>query len=97
MVGDNEQYGNPEGVSFFALIREDYVTNGRDWSAPGFRALLIHRFGNWRMGIRSRALRAPMSLLYQSLFGMYATTTASNSRSRYAWGGGSRSTTSRGS
>jgi serine O-acetyltransferase len=68
MVGYNEQYGNPEGIAFPALIREDYATNGRDWTAPGFRALLVHRFGNWRMSVRSRALRAPLSVLYQSLY-----------------------------
>jgi serine O-acetyltransferase len=68
MVGQIEQYGNPQGISFLALIREDYVTNGRDWSAPGFRALAVHRFGNWRMTVQPKVLRAPLSVFYRSLF-----------------------------
>jgi serine O-acetyltransferase len=68
MVDDNARYGNPEGVAFLTLVREDYEANGRDWTAPGFRALLVHRFGNWRMGVRTKVLRAPLSLLYRSLY-----------------------------
>ena len=48
-----------------ALIAEDYRANGRDWTRPGFRTLAWHRFGNWRMGVRSPILRAPLSLLYR--------------------------------
>ena len=29
---------------------------------------MVHRFGNWRMTVRSRALRAPLSLLYRFLY-----------------------------
>ena len=68
MVGQIEQYGNPPGLSLRALILEDYATNGRDWSAPGFRALAVHRFGNWRMGVEPKVLRAPLSVIYRSLF-----------------------------
>jgi serine O-acetyltransferase len=52
----------------WALIREDWKTNGRDWTRPGFRAIVVHRFGNWRMGIRPRLLRWPLSLLYRFLY-----------------------------
>jgi serine O-acetyltransferase len=48
-----------------ALIAEDYRSHGRDWTRPGFRALFWHRFGNWRMGVRPKLLRAPLSLLYR--------------------------------
>jgi serine O-acetyltransferase len=68
MVGQIEQYGNPSGLSLAQLVREDYETNGRDWSAPGFRALAVHRFGNWRMGVEPKLLRAPLSILYRTLF-----------------------------
>jgi serine O-acetyltransferase len=47
-----------------ALIAEDYRSHGRDWTRPGFRALFWHRFGNWRMGVRPKPLRAPLSLIY---------------------------------
>lgn len=48
-----------------ALIREDHVAHERDWTRPGFRAVAVHRFGNWRMGVRPKLLRAPLSLLYR--------------------------------
>lgn len=51
-----------------ALIREDWAANGRDWSRPGLRTLAVHRFGRWRMTVRSRVLRGPLSFLYRRLF-----------------------------
>ena len=50
-----------------ALIREDWHAHGRDWTRPGFRALAVHRFGTWRMGVRAKPLRAPLSILYRML------------------------------
>lgn len=57
---------NPAGISLSALIAEDYATHGRDPFSQGFWALFWHRFGNWRMGIRNRALRLPLTALYRS-------------------------------
>lgn len=51
----------------FALIHEDWIAHGRDWTKPGFRAVAGHRFGVWRMGVR-QPLRAPLSILYRMLF-----------------------------
>ncbi|MBO9670825.1 MAG: serine acetyltransferase [Sphingobium sp.] len=48
-----------------ALIREDHVAHGRDWTRPGFRAVSVHRFGNWRMAVRPKIVRAPLSILYR--------------------------------
>jgi len=48
-----------------ALIAEDYCAHGREWTRPGFRALAVHRFGNWRMNVRPKLLRAPLSMLYR--------------------------------
>ena len=56
----------PPGL--WALVREDWTYNGKDWTRPGFRALFVHRFGNWRMGIRPRVLRMPFSWLYRVMF-----------------------------
>jgi serine O-acetyltransferase len=53
---------------FWALLREDWVANGRDWTRPGFRAVAVHRFGNWRMRIRSRLTRWPLSVIYRVLY-----------------------------
>ncbi len=50
-----------------ALIREDYAAHRRDWTRPGFRAVAVHRFGVWRMTVRPKALRAPLSLLYRMM------------------------------
>jgi serine O-acetyltransferase len=49
-------------------IGEDWSAHDRDWTRPGFRAVATHRFGNWRMTIRSRIVRAPFSLVYRALF-----------------------------
>ena len=50
-----------------ATIREDWQAHGRDWTRPGFRTIAVHRFGNWRMRIRSRLVRAPLSLIHRVL------------------------------
>jgi serine O-acetyltransferase len=55
-------------LSLSALVREDYVRHGCDWTRPGFRAMAVYRFGVWRMRIGSRLLRAPLSFLYRRLF-----------------------------
>jgi serine O-acetyltransferase len=55
-------------MSLKALIREDYETHGRDPFSQGFWAIAVHRFGNWRMDVRSSLLRTPLSLLYRALF-----------------------------
>ena len=52
----------------FALWHEDWVTHGRDWTRPGFRAVAVHRFGVWRMTVKPRLLRVPLSVIYRFLF-----------------------------
>ncbi|MBW4495495.1 MAG: serine acetyltransferase [Oscillatoria princeps RMCB-10] len=49
-------------------IKEDWVSHGRDWTKPGFRAVAIQRFGVWRMGIEPKLLRSPFSILYRTLY-----------------------------
>lgn len=63
-----DQNLNPPGIGFWALVREDFATHEKRWAAWGFWALLLHRYGNWRMGIRSKLLRLPFSLVYKLLF-----------------------------
>src|SRR3954470_7022016 len=65
MRGEGNQ--NPAGMSLWPLLREDRRTHGGKWLEQGFWAVAVHRFGNWRMGIRSRVLRLPFSVLYKSL------------------------------
>ncbi|MDG3008123.1 serine O-acetyltransferase [Paludisphaera mucosa] len=63
--GDGNQ--NPPGIGLLALIREDLRTHDGAWFEPGFWAVALHRFGNWRMGVRPKLLRAPFSLLHRFL------------------------------
>lgn len=50
------------------LIREDYIAHGREFTRPGFRALAVARFGQWRMGVKPKLLRAPLSVLYRMMY-----------------------------
>ena len=55
-------------VGLFEQIREDWIAHGRDWTKPGFRAVAVHRFGNWRMRIDNKYVRAPLSVFYRMMF-----------------------------
>lgn len=57
--------GNPSDITFLKLLIEDFRTHDRSFLEPGFWAVAIHRFGNWRMGIRQKLLRIPFTLLYR--------------------------------
>lgn len=59
---------NPAGIGFWALLREDFRTHDRKLLEQGFIAIAVHRFGNWRMGIKPKILRAPFSILYKMLY-----------------------------
>jgi serine O-acetyltransferase len=49
------------------LMREDWVTHGRSFSAPGFQALAIHRFGVW-IRLQEPVTRHVLSLLHRALY-----------------------------
>lgn len=49
------------------LVREDLEAHRGEWTRPGFQALLVHRFGVWRMSVRSRLLRAPLTVSSRAL------------------------------
>lgn len=55
-------------LSLWQQIKEDWIAHDRDWTKPGFRAVAVHRFGVWRMQIKSKFLRAPLSILYRMLY-----------------------------
>ena len=65
-LGERNQ--NPAGMGLLALWGEDLRTHQRDLFAQGFWALAVHRFGNARMSIRPKFVRAPFSLLYKVLY-----------------------------
>jgi serine O-acetyltransferase len=56
---------NPEGIGFLELLAEDFRTHGGVLGSAGFWSLAAHRFGNWRMRIKPKLLRAPFSFVYQ--------------------------------
>src|SRR5208337_2256754 len=58
---------NPPGISFVALLHEDLQTFDGNLFEPGFWAIALHRFGNWRMDIRPKLIRAPFSLVHRML------------------------------
>ncbi|MFM6454385.1 MAG: hypothetical protein ACKPH7_21570 [Planktothrix sp.] len=51
-------------LGLWEQIKEDWITHGRDWTKPGFQAVVVQRFGVWRMQIKSLIVRAPFSFLY---------------------------------
>ena len=55
-------------LTLWQQIKEDWLAHHKDWTRPGFRAVAVHRFGNWRMEIRLKILRAPCTLLYNALY-----------------------------
>ncbi|HEY6876383.1 MAG TPA: hypothetical protein VI299_00105, partial [Polyangiales bacterium] len=59
---------NPRGIGLRALLAEDLATHDHNPFAPGFWALAVHRFGNWRMGVRPKLLRSPLTLVYRAAF-----------------------------
>jgi serine O-acetyltransferase len=56
---------NPRGIGFWSLVAEDWRTHGADPLSQGFWTLFWHRFGNWRMSVRPKLLRAPLSMIYR--------------------------------
>jgi serine O-acetyltransferase len=57
-----------EVAGFLRLVQEDLKAHDGDWTRAGFQALLVYRFGVWRMTIRKKVCRAPLSVLYRALF-----------------------------
>ena len=57
-----------QNLGLWEQIKEDWIAHGRDWTKPGFRAVAVHRFGVWRMSIEPKLLRAPLSILYRSMY-----------------------------
>lgn len=51
----------------FQVIAEDLATHAGDWTAPGFQALAIHRFGVWCTSLPKNRLRTPPMVLYRVL------------------------------
>jgi serine O-acetyltransferase len=55
-------------MSLIQQVKNDWINHEKDWTKPGFKALVYHRFGNWRMEIKPKLLRFPFSVLYRFLY-----------------------------
>jgi serine O-acetyltransferase len=63
-----ETNNNPPDIGFWALLAEDFRAHDGYVLDPGFWAVATHRFGNWRMGIQTKLLRAPFSIIYRIVY-----------------------------
>ena len=59
---------NPSDLGIRALVAEDFCNDGWDWGSRRFRVLFRHRFRDSRMLMRPRVLRAPLSVLFRTMF-----------------------------
>lgn len=57
-----------KNVSLWVLIKEDYRTHFSDWTLPGFRAMVVYRFGHWALKRNSRIARRLLGLLHRIAF-----------------------------
>jgi serine O-acetyltransferase len=48
-------------------LRESWIAHDRDWTRPGFRAIVVHHVGNLRLTSRRRSIRAATGLVYRPL------------------------------
>ena len=65
-VGDSN--ANPSDIGFLSLVAEDFRTHNKSLLSPGFWTVAVHRFGNWRMSIKPKLLRGPMTMLYRAAY-----------------------------
>ncbi|HEX6243006.1 MAG TPA: hypothetical protein VFZ61_18965 [Polyangiales bacterium] len=66
MLPPGDRNENPP-LPLWRLLAEDGATHGSCFS-PGFLALAVHRLGNVRMEVRSKLLRAPLTLAYRAAY-----------------------------
>jgi len=52
---------------FWAIVREDYARHESDWSQPGFRAIFVHRVGEFADGMEPGFQKRVMTRLYISM------------------------------
>jgi serine O-acetyltransferase len=51
----------------FFKLRQDRLANAEPTNIAGRRTLFVYRFGQWRMTIKNRFFRAPLSWLYRQM------------------------------
>ena len=56
---------NPSDIRFWHLIKEDFITHEKNIFSQSFWAVFNNRFGNWRMSVKPKLLRAPLTMIYR--------------------------------
>lgn len=54
-------------IGVLRQVYEDYEAHGSDWTKPGFHAVAVHRFGRWKKTIKTKMVRAPLTVLADSM------------------------------
>lgn len=52
-------------LGLWSQIREDWIAHGRDWTRPGFRAVVVNRVGKLQVDSPRRSVRALSRNLYR--------------------------------
>ena len=62
-------------ISLLEQLKEDYAANYRDWTRPGFRALVVYRIGAWsetaKFGLFGKLARRVCRVLYRRVRNRY--------------------------
>ena len=64
---DRQASPTADELGLWSLVREDFSAHGRDVSAPGFHAMVVHRIGVHRHRLPAWT-HYPVALLYKVLF-----------------------------
>jgi len=51
-------------VGLWALIKEDFENHYGDWTLPGFQAMVVYRFGAWRLNLSNPVFRFLTKVVY---------------------------------
>ncbi len=57
----------PSPPGFWDIVREDYARHESDWSQPGFRAIFVHRMGEYADRMGDGFAKKAMRRLYLSM------------------------------
>lgn len=68
---ETHMFADPSAPTFaevWTLMREDFGLYGFSWTKPGLRALLVYRINAWRLTLRRRVLRLPLTAVGELAF-----------------------------
>lgn len=77
-------------MRLFSQLKSDLAAHGGDWFSLGLWAVAVHRFGEWRYGIRFSPIRKVASAFYKFLYKLVQIVTGIELPCEAAFGDGSR-------